>query len=339
MNSTFNFDMTQRSSTQPLETQVSTLSAVGRPSDSEIGQLQAENEQTHVVIMQEGTPGGNGGKESLIDKVPSPPISSACGSGLQNASSFDRMLTNESGAAHTLVQQPSRKRHRENDIPLVGEEPMRKRCNFIPRRRRKGRRPTKGERKRAREWNRSFHNVFRELAASAQAVLYEDLASFVNHVTGRSAERERRRANGIVEIDGMDCGEEWESYRDRNGSDDMSIDSCSDDEMSLHDPMDQDDDFPLTDTSASDENPSVENMELHDPMDQDENDGMGSLTESFGHMDISESTYFEDVFAHCGLDENEQVVRRSPRLGGALGSFLSVSGDGRFMVRRSQRLR
>jgi hypothetical protein len=77
------------------------------------------------------------------------------------------------------------------------------------------------------------------------------------------------------------------------------------------------------------------------PMDTSEamdfTDAMGDWADMFAARSIKDD-FFESFFANASIDEKGRVVRRSPRLGGATGSFFMPSGDGR-TLRRSARTR
>ena len=118
----------------------------------------------------------------------------------------------------------------------------------------------------------------------------------------------------------------------------MEIESDSDDDMSLDDPMDWED-FgtvgPMDVDSDSDDD-----MSLDDPMDWEDSDSctpmdivdpVDDLIPSFANLSVSDrrcpsSTSFI-------VDENGRLVRRSPRLGFTRGSIFIPSTDGRYLRR------
>jgi hypothetical protein len=137
-------------------------------------------------------------------------------------------------------------------------------------------------------------------------------------VTGRSYSRECRRLgilNQKAEPVAMDFTGVFIDGRYRelpeSESDDMSIDS---DRMSI----------------VSFE---PEPMDTSEAMDY--TDSVGDLVEKFSSMTLA-ADFFESFFANASIDEKGRVVRRSPRLGGATGSFFMPSSDGR-TLRRSAR--
>jgi hypothetical protein len=67
-------------------------------------------------------------------------------------------------------------------------------------------------------------------------------------------------------------------------------------------------------------------------------DAVGDLVERFTRLKLGVD-FFESFFANTALDEKGRVVRRSPRLGGATGSFFVPTSDGRTLRRRSARTR
>jgi hypothetical protein len=97
---------------------------------------------------------------------------------------------------------------------------------------------------------------------------------------------------------------------------------------------------PIDDDSAVG---SDDDMSIDDPMDvdgsTDESDdaGVAELVESFSMMGIKDD-FFETFFDGVGIDEEGRSVRRSPRLGNAVGSFFVAGPDGR-TLRRSNRIR
>jgi hypothetical protein len=162
-------------------------------------------------------------------------------------------------------------------------------------------------------------------------------------VTGRSKERRHRdrvrsllcsfsSAPGLARPD--------PSFFTLRSPDDMSIsssesnDSMDDaDEMSVgysnyHTPMDES------------EAMEISNVCFHEPMDEsqamDEVDPIQDLIQDFGKIDIFHFPFISPDFY---IDQDGRVVRRSPRLGGALGSYFKPSDDGRMLLRRSARIR
>jgi hypothetical protein len=98
---------------------------------------------------------------------------------------------------------------------------------------------------------------------------------------------------------------------------------------------DEDDHISVDNVSLmSIDGPENNDMDMSDDMDVD--DVVEEMNERFEKLAIS-SDFFECFFGHVGIDEGGRAVRRSPRLGGALGSVFVPSNDGR-TLRRSARL-
>ena len=124
----------------------------------------------------------------------------------------------------------------------------------------------------------------------------------------------------------------------------MDVDSDSDSDMSLHDPMDWED-FATVGPMDVDSDSDDDDMSLDDPMDWEDTDStapmdiddpMDGIISSFGNLSVSDRRCPSS--SSFIVDEHGRLVRRSPRLGSIRGSIFLPSTDGRYL-RRSARLR
>ncbi len=111
----------------------------------------------------------------------------------------------------------------------------------------------------------------------------------------------------------------------------MDIESDSEDEMSINDPMDWEhfaDDMSIDDPMDWEDTDSCAPMDIDDPMD--------GIISSFANLSVSDRRCPSS--SSFIVDEKGRLVRRSPRLGSTRGSIFLPSTDGRYL-RRSARLR
>lgn len=105
---------------------------------------------------------------------------------------------------------------------------------------------------------------------------------------------------------------------------------CVDDDDSQDPPEDDQISFMSIDP------PENDSMDIFDDMDVE--DGVVCLMETFRKLTIA-SDFFDSFFTNVGIDEKRRLVRRSPCLGGTVGSIFVPSSDGRTLRRRSARAR
>jgi hypothetical protein len=124
----------------------------------------------------------------------------------------------------------------------------------------------------------------------------------------------------------------------------MDVDSDSDSDMSLHDPMDWED-FATVGPMDVDSDSDDDDMSLDDPMDWEDTDStapmdiddpMDGIISDFGNLSVSDRRCPSS--SSFIVDEHGRLVRRSPRIGSIRGSIFMPSTDGRYL-RRSARLR
>jgi hypothetical protein len=140
-------------------------------------------------------------------------------------------------------------------------------------------------------------------------------------VTGRSFSRECRRL-GVI------------SQRSEPVS--MDFSGVFVDGKYREPPENRDDAMPIDSDRMSIVSSEPEPMDTSEAMDCI--DSVGELTETVVSLNLA-CDLFESFFANASIDEKGRVVRRSPRLGGATGSFFVPSSDGRTLRRRSARTR
>lgn len=124
----------------------------------------------------------------------------------------------------------------------------------------------------------------------------------------------------------------------------MDVDSDSDSDMSLDDPMDWED-FATVGPMDVDSDSDDDDMSLDDPMDWEDTDStapmdiddpMDGIISDFGNLSVSDRRCPSS--SSFIVDEHGRLVRRSPRIGSIRGSIFMPSTDGRYL-RRSARLR
>jgi hypothetical protein len=182
-----------------------------------------------------------------------------------------------------------------------------------------------------------FSQLAYETHAASRRSMGVRVESYGEFVTERSRPREARMRGvrpTVLLPDGdddiwMSRSSDWEQYRESDG--------MSDDEDQTVDAMDLSGDGPTLDDQADQEPLGGEPMDTRVNGEMEEDDPVEELTERLENLRV-EGCFMETFFGNTVVDEKGRMVRRSPRLGCLKGSFEALSGDGRFLVRRSRRI-